>query len=432
MRSSLFEPLCGLLSKFWTVGFRRFNILGTLSKGPSFAKLSFNMKQIMKLWLFFILALTPVSLVWADVSTIENSAETELLETTLDPAKVLQREQLVIKISEDKVFTFDAIPDRDLMKESLGLVIPEEVKKQIIAKGGSLEEVNPLQPFESMTAESQKKFLDMRVLFLSNAARILNSTKFVFGAGSLVGDAMSFVKTKALKVIGKNPEMAPASQRTFQQRSHEAVAAVLTGIDYKLFSQAPLVIESNEFGVSVSAGLLAETGILHKGGGGAEELGFSLAFNKTSKAFVFEIFHNSESFDNTKAAVSVIGIVGKAGITLGRRQGAETLSGHSFYPPAVPGYSTSSSDYFSAGLSSSLGLPPPPLADLLTFTNKSERHAWIRVTVSPIVKGYVRIQFGDVRGSFKLVMMRFVGIYDAIANRVRSTMGRRSCGPVFG
>lgn len=384
------------------------------------------MKKLTSLWLLLILVMAPTGLVWAD-----DSAEIEVVETLLDPAKVAQKDQLVIKLGDDKTFSFDAIPDREHMKESLGLKIPDKVKEMIIARGGSLEEVDPLLPYESMTPESQRKFQDMRVLFLSNAARILSSTKFVFGAGSVVGDAMSFVKVKTLKVIGKNPEVTSKEQRTFRQRSHEAVASILTGIDYKLFSQAPLVIESNEFGVSVSAGIVAETGVLRKGGGGAEELGFSLGFNKDKKAFVFEIFHNSENFDNTKAAVSVIGIVGKAGVAMGRRQGTETLKGSSFYPPAVPGYSTSSSDYFSAGLSSSIGLPPPPLADLLTFTNKSERRVWIRVTVSPVVKGFVRLQFGDVRGSIAMVTMKFVDAYKVIANKVRA-MGRRSCGPVFG
>lgn len=356
--------------------------------------------------------------------------EMETSETLLEPAQVAQREQLLIKVSEAKIFSFEQIPDREAMKEALGLKIPDKVKEQIIARGGSLEEIDPLQPYESMTPESQKKFQDMRVLFLSNAARILSSTSVVFGVGSLVGDALSVVKSGAMKAIGKGKPSEPKEKRTFQQRRQDAVAAILKGIDYKLFSQAPLVIESNEFGLSASVGIVAETGVLRKGGGGAEELGFSLAYNKKSRAFVFELFHNSEVFDNTKAAVSVVGVVGKAGISLGRREGADTIKGSSFYPPAVPGYSSASPDYFSAGLSSSLGLPPPPLADLLTFTNKSERHNWVRITVSPVVKGFVRLQIGDVRGSFKLVAMKFVDLYNAITNKVNSS--RRACGPVFG
>ncbi|WP_374032276.1 hypothetical protein [Bdellovibrio bacteriovorus] len=49
-------------------------------------------------------------------------------------------------------------------------------------------------------------------------------------------------------------------------RSQQAVQSILRGLDYKLWSQAPLVIDSNEFGLSVSAGILAEAGVLRKGG----------------------------------------------------------------------------------------------------------------------------------------------------------------------
>ncbi len=376
------------------------------------------MKAKISFFLILVLFLFSSSLTWAEDSVLE-------------PAQVVAQEQVEIRLKNGRTFVLPAVPDREEMKAALGLKLPDEVKAQILKHGGSVEEVDPLEPYSTLTDERRQKFQEMRLMFLSNAARILNSTKFVFGVGSLVGDGFSFVKTKTMQVFGKKEiEVTSAAQRTFNERSHAAIQQVLKGIDYKLWSQAPLVIESNEFGVSVSVGLLAETGILRKGGGGAEEVGLSLAYNKTGRGFVFEIYHNSEKFDNTKAAVSVVGVVGKAGLSLGRRSGTETLKGSSFYPPAVPGYSASSSDYFSAGVSSSLGLPPPPLADFLTFTNTFERNALIRVTVSPVVKGYVRIQFGDVRGSVRLVAMRFVDVYRAISDKVLLA-GRRACGPVF-
>jgi hypothetical protein len=115
---------------------------------------------------------------------------------------------------------------------------------------------------------------------------------------------------------------------------------------------------------------------------------------------------------------------------MGHREDARTIKGSSFYPPAVPGFSTTSSEFFAAGFSSGLGLPPPPLADLMTFTNKFERHVIVRVTVSPLVKGFVRMQLGDVRGSVTLVAMRFVDVYRAITDKVFKTRGR-SCSLVF-
>ncbi|KHD87446.1 MAG: hypothetical protein OM95_14220 [Bdellovibrio sp. ArHS] len=382
-------------------------------------------------WRFLMVALLfllPSVDLWAEESS---RIETEVEEKVLDKAQIVQQERTLIKVADDKIFEFERYPDREEMKAALGLKLPEKVKQQILARGGSVEEADPLLGYESLPEERKQKFHEVRMMFLANAARILNSSKFVFGAGSLVGDAFSFVKIKTQKIIGKTVDETPTEKRTFSVRSHQAVQSILKGIDYKLWSQAPLVIDSNEFGLSISVGALAETGVLRKGGGGAEEVGLSLAYNKNQRAFVFEIFHNSENFDNTKAAISVLGLVGKAGITLGRRSGADVLKGNSFYPPAVPGYSASSSEYFSAGISSSLGLPPPPLADLLTFTNRFERHSLIRVTVSPLVKGYVRLEFGDVRGSMRLVGMRFVDVYRAISDKVLSYGRGRGCGLVF-
>jgi hypothetical protein len=378
---------------------------------------------------FFFIAtlLLPGAFAWAD-----ESVETEVIETTLDPAKVAQKDRTYIKLSEEKIFELDAIPDREQMKAALGLNIPEKIRQQVLARGGTIEEVDPLAAYENLPEDQRLKFKDMRVHFLTNAARILNSTKFALGVGSLVGDGFSFVKVKVKSAFGKKAEeQTEKVKRTFKERSHQAMLSALKGIDYKLWSQAPLVIDSNEFGLSVSVGAVAETGVMRKGGGGAEELGMNIAFNKTQKAFVFEIFHNSEKFDNTKAAVTVAGFVGKAGMTMGRRQGAESLHGSSFYPPAIPGYSVSSPEYFSAGLSSSIGVPPPPLADLLTFTNKFDRQVLFRVTVSPIVKGFIRIQVGDVKGSVKLVTARFADVFKAVGNLVKMKRSGKSCRAVF-
>ncbi|MNJ98476.1 hypothetical protein D3C87_162420 [compost metagenome] len=392
------------------------------------------MKTLFKSVLFIIALMTsfPESS-WAELPE-GGPIETEVIESVLDKAKLGQSEAVVrIEVASGVAFEVDRHPNIEKMRESLGLNIPEKVRQQILARGGTIENVDPLAAFDHLSDEQQKEFHKTRVSLLANIARILYKTQFVFGAGSLVGDGFSFVKMKVKKAFGSEVQAEPREARAFRERSRLAVQSILQGVDYKLWSQAPLVIDSNEFGLSVSVGLIAETGVFKRGGGGAEELGLSFAYNKKSRAMVFEIFHNSEKFENTKAAMSVVGIVGKLGFAMFHKEvGFETrtMKGSSFYPPAIPGFSTSGSDMFLAGASSSLGLPPPPLADLLTFTNSFERNALIRITVSPLVKGFVRIQFGDVKGSIRLVAARFVDVYTAISDKVHR-YGRKSCGPVF-
>ncbi len=362
-----------------------------------------------------------------------DSVETVLVEETLEPAKVAQsidKEFTVIQV-KGKTFTLDAYPDVEAMKVALGLTVPEKIRAEALKRGGKIDEVNPLEAYEKMTPERQEEFRKMRLHFLANAARILTTTKFALGAGSVVGDGMSFIKVNVKKAFGKGSVETEKEHLSFREKSDRAVLHVLRGMDYKLWSQAPLLIDSNEFGLSASVGIVAETGVLKKGAGGAEEAGFSLAFNRNKKAFVFEIFHNTEKFDSTKAAISVIGIVGKTGMTMAHREGAETLKGTSFYPPAIPAFSMNSPEYFAAGFSSSLGLPPPPLADLLTFTNKFERHSLIRVIVSPVTKGFVRLEVGDLKGTLKAVAYRFVDIFKAIAYKTHLMKRPPLCSAVF-
>lgn len=376
------------------------------------------------------LFLSLILLLGAPLWAAEGPIETEVVEATLESARVVEKEKLHIQLKNGVSFELDSRPDAEEMKEALGLKIPEEMKNEILARGGSIEEVDPLAPYESLSAQEKADFARQRRETLTGLARVLMASKLALGAGSLVGDSLSFVKLKVKHAIGKGKDEELPSKVAFTERSQRVVQNILRSVDYKLWSQAPLLLASNEYGLSLSVGLQAETGVMHKGGGGADELGLSLAYNKDKRAFVFEIFHNSENFDNTKAAVTVLGVVGKAGVVMSRRSGAEKLKGSSFYPPVVPGFSTVSPDFFAGGMSSSLGFPPPPLADLMTYTNRFERNTLIRITVSPIVKGFVRLQIGDLKGSMRLVVMRFVDVYRVISDKVFRT-GKRSCGLVF-
>lgn len=394
------------------------------------------MNKAFSKWILMASLILP-GVLWAQQEPryeIENIAE--VIQQRIDPALVqpsLDAEKIQIRLSNGQVYEIPAYPEVETMKAALGLKMSDKVKEAILKKGGQVpEEVNPLEDFEALSKENQQKFLEIRKDFLANAARILSSVKFVAGVGSLVGDSFSFVKVQVKKIRGQEVEGKKNKPTSFQDRSNRAIQAILQGIDYKLWTQAPLVIDSNEFGLTLSAGIIAEMGARSKGMGGVQELGFTLAYNKASRAFVFEIFHNSERFKSSAAAMSVLGVAAKAEMMISRRQGAtDVIKGNSFYPPAVPGNSMTSPDFFSAGFSSGLGLPPPPLADLLTYTNNFERTSLIRITVSPLVKGFVRVHIGDLRASARLVVMPVVDLVKTISDKVVRYAGRNSCSVIF-
>lgn len=366
---------------------------------------------------FLLTVLGGMELAWA-----ESGPLLELEEARLAEAKTqLESSHLVIDVKDQK-FLIEQEPNLERMRQSLGL-----------SSTGESAAVDPLEAYRQLPPEKQEKFQRDRLVFLQNAARVINSTKYIMGAGSLVGDAFTFVKVKGAKVFGKDLETEAKEKRSFKERSRKIAEGILQSIDYKLWSQAPLVIDANEFGVHAQVGVFALTGVREKGFGGGEFMGLSFAYNKENRAFVFEIQHTSESFTRSQAATGVLGLAGFMGMDISRKDLAhpvEVLRGNSFYPPAAPIYSLTGPNHFSAGIASTLGLPPPPLADLMTWEDNHERRALLRITVSPVMKGFVRIQLGDFKGSFKVVTFKVVDALRALAVRVLP-LHRRACHSVF-
>ena len=343
----------------------------------------------------------------------------------------VERDELRIGIAEGRSVSVEATPDLEKMKAALGLTVSDEVRVKIEAAGGQVVEADPMEAYRRLSPENKVLFEQTRRQYLVQAGRVLDKMDGALGAGILIGDSVQFVKRQAMRVVKK--PLTPQEKIEKQARKTAIIQSILQGLDYKLWSQAPLVIQANEFGLQASVGVIGLSGFLKKGGGGLEEIGLSLAFNKQNKAFVFEIFHSSERFDHSAMPALNIGINGKAGMLMVSRDlqdPTRAMKGSTFYPPAFPGSSGAGPELFTAGMSSGVGFPPPPLADFLTFTNKFERNTVIRVTVSPMVKGFVRVQLGDVKTSAKLITYRFVDIYNAIRNKVIQ-YNRASCQRVF-
>ena len=292
--------------------------------------------------------------------------------------------------------------------------------------------IDPFAGYKSLSLADKDKFQQRRLDFLKKAAQVFHKTKFVLGVGSLIGRSFSFVIDKAMTLAGK-PRPKIEESLTLKQRSDRAAQNLLQSLDDRLWRQAPLFIASNEYGVSISVGFMAVRGFRERGQGGGEEVGINLGYNNQSRAFVFEIFHSSENFINSFAPVGLIGFPLKAGPFMSsRRQGEETasLKGESYYPAAMPGFSAESSEYFTSGFNSSIGLPPSPIVDLMTYENSFDRKTLIRITVSPIVVGYLRIHFGDVKGSMKLLGTRVSDLVKTVAEKIRQ-QPQGQCSHIF-
>ncbi len=369
---------------------------------------------------FKMLALTlavliPINSAWSQ----ETPPDFDVIETTLEEATSKEEgARLKLQVSDKVTYEITAEPNVDLMRSYLGL--------------SHQPTINPLAEYQALSEEDQKKFQERRLEFLKNAANMLNSTKFALGMGSLVGRSFMFMKEKVQKLRGKSVPSIH-EKLSFKNRSHKTTENILQGLDYKLWSQAPLLIASNEFGVSFSAGLVVEQGYKEKGWGGSEELGFNLGFNKESKAFVFEIFYNSERIKKAHVPMALFAVPVKIGVFMGHRSAGHepsSLRGDSFYPPTIPGYSSLGPEYFVGGLNTSFGFPPSPFCDLMTYTNRFSRTTLLRITISPLVTGYVRMQVGGLKETWTLVTAPVTQVFKFMTARARGAKAL-SCASVF-
>jgi hypothetical protein len=316
---------------------------------------------------------------------------------------------------------------------------------------GSVERAH----FEQLSAQERDVFIHNRAVFLSQAARALQVMKYGFGIGSLVKEKIKFGlrswrDDRAMKSIleldttGQKDALA-ARDRTLEQRALEAeelarltlksrsenmIQGFLTALDRKLWFQALLFAHSNEFGIMASAGVELLAGTENRGRGGLFDIGISIGYNRDTRAIAIQVFRDIERFQSTTIqAVFVAGVLGKAGMYLSnQRPGEMARKGISFYPPMVPAYTAVMPSQFQTGISSGLTWPPSPLGDLLTYTNSLDNKVLIRITVSPMLKGFVRIETGFGMDTFRFLISPVEKAINSLRTRV---FGSRLCGPVF-
>ncbi|GIL16745.1 MAG: hypothetical protein BroJett040_04960 [Oligoflexia bacterium] len=253
--------------------------------------------------------------------------------------------------------------------------------------------------YEGMEDKDKFNFQTNRYLFLKATETALLKVNWTLGMGSLVGEKLVFVKDKVKSALSKEEKQEQTAfenmQETFRERSHRVVRNVIKALDRNLWEKAPVISRSNEFGVSAAVGIQALGGVGEKGWGRIIDLGLSFGYHKETKSLVFQIFLDREKFKSTMMkAVFIAGVVGKAGVYIANQKDssqAPSRKGESFYPPMIPGFQSTTPELVNFGGSSGLTWPPSPLGDMMTYTTTLDNDALLRITISPIMKGFVRI-----------------------------------------
>lgn len=152
----------------------------------------------------------------------------------------------------------------------------------------------------------------------------------------------------------------------------------------------------------------------YKKWGGLYDLGFTLGYKTETKAVVFQIFRNRESFESTlMPGLAVGGVVVKVGPHISRSSHNSELqtSGQSFYPPFVPGYQSTTKESYAFGFSSVLTWPPSPFGDMLTYTNSLDHKVLLKISFSKTFLGFVRVQTNFKSNSIKIVQKKLSDLF---------------------
>lgn len=342
----------------------------------------------------------------------------------------------IIKINKGTTFQIPARPDAAQMKLALGLQNSDDLStfateserielREMGINVDVVEALDPLKEYNDLSPEEKIQFENKRLQILKAAAKALHASQLAIGVGQLMGDTFQF-----MKAVLKGQSFHFHQNK---ERRHTAIQSILNNIDYRLHSQAPLVLSANELGFIISAGVIGLHGVREKGGGGILEMGLLVGYNSESKTFVVENFIAPERFVSSLAAVAVVGLNAKAGIFMANRErGLEARNrlGQSFYPPIIPAFATNGAKQFAFGFSTGLGFPPPPMADLLTFSNSHRETVTFRIEISKAFKGFVRIKTGEYKSLVKPVFEMLKNRMSLIMHGFAQIKGK-SCKQVF-
>ncbi len=275
-----------------------------------------------------------------------------------------------------------------------------------------------LAVFNDMPEADKLKFLTKRNQFLNLAEKSFGKIKPVMGPISVFkskrqletlanasaqiervaysyddGTRADILASLALQELQLESNYLERSQKNSEQLSQEIIDSVIRALDLKLWQQAPIIANSNEFGVLVAAGPVALAGRPNTGKGGAIDFGLSVGYNSEERSLAIQLFTGIEKYQTTlMPAVFMAGAVGKLGIYFSQQKESLSSVGNSFYPAMIPGFTSKTPTFFATGFSTGITAPPSPLGDAMTYENSLSRKILIRLTISPFTKGFVRIR----------------------------------------
>lgn len=248
------------------------------------------------------------------------------------------------------------------------------------------EGLDPMRGYHALDEGEKIRFLHLRRAWLRKVAQALRSSRGLIGAGLVAGDRLTFLHRR---------QTWDAEHREMPRmvRSEQVIENVLRVIDMRLWYQAPLFLNTNEYTVELSIALQGQVGISRWSMGGLFALGFSFGYNREKKALVFEIFRQHEYASRSFMPILVAGVRAKLGFALEHvvPGSPRRIEGHTMNPWFSPRYTEWSPEHFGVGVKG--GVQIPPFARFFRYQNQFERRTMLRIAIGivPFHDGVIRV-----------------------------------------
>lgn len=245
--------------------------------------------------------------------------------------------------------------------------------------------------YYSLNTNSQAEFQKNRLFILGKFASVMEKTELVVGFVSVIKSKLKNIfkkKDKGQTVLGVLDS---------REKGHEVISRMIEVIDRRLWLRAPVVATQNEFAFTLGVSALAMAGHRKVGVGTSLGLMISMGFNRQTRKAIFEITLETQKFSRAWGVPTLLLAIaprGSISVTDQRPKAEMDLrEGRNYYPPLAAGYFFDTEHHVEIGAESHLLSCPPLYPMACTFMTKVWRLPALRITVSPLTKGFVRVLF---------------------------------------
>ncbi len=234
-----------------------------------------------------------------------------------------------------------------------------------------------ISKMRQLSPEQQKNFQEIRLNILKRMTAILDSQSLTIGAG---------IATKN-KLMGLFKKKDPSRvQQTVREVGMLSVEKILNSINAKFWTESVKIADAKEVTFFMTPLGQISLGLPKVAVGGSLGVTFAIGYNKVNDVMFLDILANMERLRSgfvVFAGFKVLtGLHFDSSVKSAARFKAQR--GETFFPIVIPAWDGTGADYYSFGVSTAVGLPPPPITELFTYKMNTQRMRLLRLGITTV------------------------------------------------